>query len=113
MTIHSHFFDLIGRDLSAMLGIAEYLDIVGRDRIANLVRSVTLNMEQTVGDLQHDLFHRPHRAQTKTPRSRKRQHTRDVSLVRSRSASSAIPAREAKPLPRIRQSKPTASRQSN
>ena len=113
MTIHSHFFDLIGRDLSAMLGIAEYLDIVGRDRIANLVRSVTLNIEQTVTDLQHDLFHRPIRAKAKDGARHRRKNLRDVSRDRSRHASIATPAPEAKTLTRIRPPKPSKPRQAN
>jgi hypothetical protein len=74
MTDHNSLFDLLGRDVSAMLGIAEYLDVLGRERVANLVRTVTFNIEQTVNDLRLDLLHTRRRgklrAAARSPRER-------------------------------------------
>jgi len=65
--------------VSALLGIAEYLEVLGRDRIANLVRTVTFNVEQTVNDLRHDLLHLPRRNKPKVAMRRvRRKRASDV-----------------------------------
>jgi hypothetical protein len=81
MTDHTPFFDLIGRDVSALLGIAEYLDVCGRNRVASLVRSVTFSIERTVSDLGHDLLHR-RRNRPKTLSRSKRERGCSTHLVR-------------------------------
>lgn len=70
MTDHTSFFDLIGRDLAAMLGIAEYLELLGRDRVASMVRSVTFSIESTIGDLRHDLSNKTRRGKSGERRGR-------------------------------------------
>ena len=82
MTDHSPFFDLIGRDVSALLGIAEYLDVCGRNRVASLVRTVTFSIERTVSDLGHDLLHLPRRNKPKALSRGKRERGRSTHLVR-------------------------------
>ena len=66
MADHTPFFDLVGRDVSALLGIAEYLEVCGCNRVASLVRTVTFSIERTVSDLGHDLLHRRRRNKPKT-----------------------------------------------
>lgn len=73
MTDHHHFFELLGRDVSALLGIAEYLDVLGRDRVASLVRTVTFSIENTVNDLRHDLLHLPRHIKPRVATRRARQ----------------------------------------
>ena len=82
MTDHTPFFDLIGRDVSALLGIAEYLDVCGRNRVASLVRTVTFSIERTVSDLGHDLLHRRRRHKPKALSRGKRERGRSTPLVR-------------------------------
>lgn len=82
MTDHTPFFDLIGRDISALLGIAEYLDVCGRDRVANLVRSVTFSIERSVSDFGPDLLHRRHRNKPKALSRGQRERGRSTYLVR-------------------------------
>ena len=106
MTDHTPFFHLIGRDVSALLAIAEYLDIAGRDRIANLVRSVTMNIELTVSDLSHDLLRGNRRVQARETAPRKRKRAIDTRHDRSPPASSAKKAPEARPALRLRPPRP-------
>ena len=82
MTDHNHFFDLIARDMSALIGIAEYLDVCGRNRVANLVRSVTFSIERTVSDLGHDLLHPRRRNKPKELNRGQRERGRSTPLVR-------------------------------
>jgi hypothetical protein len=86
MTDHTPFFDLIGRDMSALLGIAEYLDVCGRNRVANLVRTVTFSIERTVNDFGHDfghdLLHRRRRNKPKGLGRGDRERGRSTPLVR-------------------------------
>lgn len=82
MTDHTPFFDLIGRDVSALLGIAEYLDVCGRNRVASLVRTVTFSIERTVNDLGHDLLHRRHSHKPKAFSRGKQKRGRSAHLVR-------------------------------
>ena len=82
MTDHTPFFDLIGRDVSALLGIAEYLDVCGRNRVANLVRTVTFSIKLTVSDLGHDLLHRRRRNKPKGLSRGERERGRSTPLVR-------------------------------
>ncbi len=82
MTDHTPFFDLIGRDVSALLGIAEYLDVCGRNRVASLVRTVSFSIERTVSDLGHDLLHRRRRNKPKTLSRAERERGRSTHPVR-------------------------------
>ncbi len=82
MTDHSPFFDLIARDMSALLGIAEYLDVCGRDRVASLVRTVTFSIEQTVNDFGHGILHRRRRNKPKGLSRGERERGRSTPLAR-------------------------------
>ena len=107
MADHTPFFDLIGRDVSALLGIAECLEVTGRDRIANLVRSVTLSIEQTVSDLRHDLLHVKRRPKPKTGARRKRKTAILIRRDRSKRASSVKHPPEAPSAVRVRPTRPS------
>ena len=77
MAAHTPFFDLVSRDLTALLGIAEYLELLGRNRVASMVRSVTFSIENTVGDLRHDLVHTNKKGRRQRSSARRdREHTR-------------------------------------
>ena len=106
MTDHTPFFHLIGRDVSALLAIAEYLDIAGRDRIANLVRSVTMSIELTVSDLSHDLLHSSRRVRAREAAPRKRKRSIATRHDRSPPASSVKKAPEARSALRLRPPRP-------
>jgi len=108
MTDHNSLFDLLGRDISAMLGIAECLDVLGRNRVANLVRTVTFNIEQTVNDLRHDLLHAPRRNKPKVTTRRDRAPVRPVHRVRRKHASDLIAKRATAPAPRPKPMQPIA-----
>jgi len=100
MTDHSPFFDLIGRDVSALLGIAEYLDVCGRNRVANLVRTVTFSIERTVSDLGHDLLHRRRRNKPKGLGRGERERGRSTLLVRRGHGSGVTAKRNATQRPK-------------
>ena len=116
MTDHNSLFDLLGRDISAMLGIAEYLDVLGRDRVANLVRTVTFNIEQTVNDLRLDLLHTRRRAKpSAAARSPRERIASRLSDRRGRASGStakriAAPTPRPKPLRPVTESTRTTSR---
>jgi hypothetical protein len=106
MTDHNHFFVLLGRDISALLGIAEYLEMLGRDRVANLVRTVTFSIEQTVNDLRHDLLHLPRCNKPKlTARRVRRKRASDLIAKRAQA-----PAPRPKPIQPIAESTHTSPR---
>lgn len=106
MTDHNHFFVLLGRDISALLGIAEYLEMLGRDRVANLVRTVTFSIEQTVNDLRHDLLHLPRRNKPKLTARRVRRKRASDLIAKRATASTPRP----KPIQPIAESTHTSPR---
>ena len=92
---------------NALLGIAECLEVTGRERIANLVRSVTMSIEQTVSDLRHDLLHVKHRPKTKLQTRRKRKTAILIRRDRSKRASSVKHPPEAPTAVRVRPARPS------
>lgn len=109
MTDHNSFFDLLGRDVSALLGIAEYLDVLGRDRVASLVRTVTYSIEQTVGDLRRDVLHKPRRSKLKVTTRRARELVHPGDRARRKRASDLVAKRTTAPRPRPKPVTPTAA----
>ncbi len=106
MTDHTPFFDLIGRDMSALLGIAEYLDVCGRNRVASLVRTVTFSIERTVSDLGHDLLHRRRRNKPKLLGRAEQERGRSTHLVRRGHGSGATAKRNTAPMHRPKPTRP-------
>ena len=78
----------------------------GRNRIANLVRSVTMSIEQTVGDLSHDLLHSSRRLRARDAAPRKRKRSIATRHDRSPPASSVKHAPEARSALRLRPPRP-------
>lgn len=109
MTDHNSFFDLLGRDVSALLGIAEYLDVLGRDRVASLVRTVTYSIEQTVSDLRHDVLRKPRRSKLKVTTRGGREPVQPVHRIRRKRASDLIVKRAMAPTSRPKPVTPTAA----
>jgi hypothetical protein len=100
MTDHNSLFDLLGRDVSAMLGIAEYLDVLGRDRVANLVRTVTFSIEQTVNDLRLDLLPTRRRGKPRAAARSPRERINPTLSGRRGRASGSMAKRTTAPMPR-------------
>ena len=54
MTEQVAYFTNLARDVTALLAIADCLELMGESRVACLLRVVTMSVEQSFGDIRHE-----------------------------------------------------------
>ncbi len=65
-------FDLLNRDVVALLAVAEYLELLGQSRAATLARSISFSLEQNISDVRDGVVRRRRIIAIKRKRSRKK-----------------------------------------